>query len=86
MGFGISSSKGLRYTFLHPQYTIDVHGGSIWCMAADPDGKFLAIGCEDGCVRLYSVLPSSSSLSADSDDEEAPVTMRKSSILDQKLE
>jgi hypothetical protein len=55
-------------------------------MAANPEGNVIAIGCEDGCVRLYSVLPSSSSLLDDSDDEEAPVTLRKSSMLDQKLE
>jgi hypothetical protein len=55
-------------------------------MAANPEGTHIAIGCEDGCVRIYTILASSSNLVDDSDDEEAPATLRKSSILDQKLE
>lgn len=30
-------------------------GGAIWSMAASPTGKYLAIGCEDGVVRLIDV-------------------------------
>ncbi|PVG01220.1 WD40 repeat-like protein [Serendipita vermifera] len=30
-------------------------GGSIWSMAANPSSKYLAIGCEDGCVRLVTL-------------------------------
>ena len=35
--------------------TISSQGGSIWCMAASPMGRYLAIGCEDGHVRIVDV-------------------------------
>ena len=38
-----------------PTRTLSCHGGAIWSMAASPTGKFLAIGCEDGVVRLIDV-------------------------------
>ena len=38
-----------------PTRTLSSHGGAIWSMAASPTGKFLAIGCEDGVVRLIDV-------------------------------
>jgi len=31
----------------------DSYGGPVWCMAANNAGTLLAIGCEDGCVRLF---------------------------------
>ena len=31
----------------------DSFGGPVWAMACDRAGERLAIGCEDGCVRLY---------------------------------
>lgn len=34
---------------------MESNGGAIWCMAANPMGNFIAIGCEDGAVRLFSV-------------------------------
>lgn len=37
------------------QRTISSQGGSIWCMAANPASDFLALGCEDGTVRLLSL-------------------------------
>ncbi|KAG6911760.1 hypothetical protein DXG01_000006 [Tephrocybe rancida] len=35
--------------------TISSQGGSIWCMAANPASNLLALGCEDGTVRLLSL-------------------------------
>ncbi|RDB28866.1 U3 small nucleolar RNA-associated protein 4 [Hypsizygus marmoreus] len=35
--------------------TIGSQGGSIWCMAANPASTLLALGCEDGTVRLLSL-------------------------------
>lgn len=35
--------------------TLSSLGGAIWSMAASPLGKYLAIGCEDGIVRLIDV-------------------------------
>ncbi|KAJ3795815.1 WD40-repeat-containing domain protein [Lentinula aff. detonsa] len=35
--------------------TINSQGGTIWCVAANPAGTFLALGCEDGTIRLISV-------------------------------
>ena len=37
------------------QTTIPSQGGSIWCIAPNPASTLLAIGCEDGAVRLISV-------------------------------
>ncbi|KIJ68729.1 hypothetical protein HYDPIDRAFT_24982 [Hydnomerulius pinastri MD-312] len=36
--------------------TISSQGGSIWSMAANPASTMLALGCEDGSVRLLSLL------------------------------
>jgi U3 small nucleolar RNA-associated protein 4 len=38
------------------QRTIGSQGGAIWCVAANPASTFLALGCEDGTVRLLSVV------------------------------
>ena len=37
------------------QRTVPSHGGSIWCIAPNPACTLLAIGCEDGVVRLLSL-------------------------------
>jgi WD40 repeat protein len=37
------------------QRTINSQGGSIWSVAANPASTLLALGCEDGTVRLLSV-------------------------------
>ncbi|KAF8710930.1 WD40 repeat-like protein, partial [Rhizoctonia solani] len=39
-------------TVLH---TIPSQGGTIWSLAPDPTGSFLAIGCQDGAVRLLDI-------------------------------
>lgn len=36
-------------------FSIDIHGGAIWSLAVSPDQKTMAIGCEDGRIRLYSI-------------------------------
>ncbi|KDR84773.1 hypothetical protein GALMADRAFT_233114 [Galerina marginata CBS 339.88] len=35
--------------------TISSQGGSIWSIAANPSSSFLALGCEDGTVRILSI-------------------------------
>lgn len=47
-----------RYSVLpyeNPQRTLNSQGGAIWCMAANSAGTQLALGCEDGRVRLIDV-------------------------------
>ena len=36
-------------------FSVDVNGGAIWSLAVSPDQKTLAIGCEDGRIRLFSI-------------------------------
>jgi WD40 repeat protein len=38
------------------QRTISSQGGSIWSIAANPSSTLLALGCEDGTVRLLSLI------------------------------
>lgn len=38
-----------------PTRTLSSHGGAVWSIAASPLGRFLAIGCEDGVVRLIDI-------------------------------
>ncbi|KZS96154.1 WD40 repeat-like protein [Sistotremastrum niveocremeum HHB9708] len=35
--------------------SVSSQGGTIWCLAANPVGNLLAIGCEDGSVRILSL-------------------------------
>uniref|UniRef100_A0A4X2LRD9 UTP4 small subunit processome component n=1 Tax=Vombatus ursinus TaxID=29139 RepID=A0A4X2LRD9_VOMUR len=42
---------------LSVKYSVDGFGGPIWSMAADPSGSYLAVGCEDGSVKLFHVTP-----------------------------
>lgn len=35
--------------------SISSHGGVIWSMAASPLGRYIAIGCEDGHIRLVDI-------------------------------
>lgn len=46
-----------RYDLLtfYIQRTISSQGGSIWSISANPASNMLALGCEDGCVRLLSL-------------------------------
>ena len=36
-------------------FSVDVNGGAIWSLAVSPDQKTLAVGCEDGRIRLFSI-------------------------------
>jgi WD40 repeat protein len=36
-------------------FSIDINGGAIWSLSVSPDQKTLAIGCEDGRIRLFSI-------------------------------
>ncbi|KAJ3316223.1 U3 small nucleolar RNA-associated protein, partial [Blyttiomyces sp. JEL0837] len=40
---------------LSPLNKVESGGGAIWCMAVSPKGDELAVGCEDGCVRVFKV-------------------------------
>lgn len=42
---------------LCPRYSTDAFGGPLWCVAPNFSGTHLAIGCEDGTVKLFQVLP-----------------------------
>ncbi|KAL2093088.1 hypothetical protein ACEWY4_010400 [Coilia grayii] len=41
---------------LRPKFIIDAYGGPIWTITANPAGTHLAVGCEDGTVKLFEVL------------------------------
>ncbi|KAF9427540.1 U3 small nucleolar RNA-associated protein [Podila epigama] len=40
---------------LKPKASVDSHGGAVWCMATNHANTVLALGCEDGCVRLFDI-------------------------------
>uniref|UniRef100_A0A8C1BJA9 UTP4 small subunit processome component n=1 Tax=Cyprinus carpio carpio TaxID=630221 RepID=A0A8C1BJA9_CYPCA len=37
------------------KYTVDAYGGPIWTIAGNQQGTHLAVGCEDGTVKLFEV-------------------------------
>uniref|UniRef100_A0A8C5QY33 UTP4 small subunit processome component n=1 Tax=Leptobrachium leishanense TaxID=445787 RepID=A0A8C5QY33_9ANUR len=39
------------------KYTLDAFGGPIWSISANASGSHLAVCCEDGSVKLFSVAP-----------------------------
>ncbi|XP_063168846.1 U3 small nucleolar RNA-associated protein 4 homolog isoform X2 [Candoia aspera] len=41
---------------LRVKCSVDAFGGPLWSMAADPAGTQLAVGCEDGSIKLFRVL------------------------------
>ncbi|XP_030646167.1 U3 small nucleolar RNA-associated protein 4 homolog [Chanos chanos] len=41
---------------LRVKYTLDAYGGPIWSMTGNAQGTHLAVGCEDGTVKLFEVL------------------------------
>ncbi|KAI8852751.1 WD40-repeat-containing domain protein [Chytridium lagenaria] len=43
---------------LKPLARIESGGGAVWCMTATPDNDEVAVGCEDGSVRVFSVVGS----------------------------
>jgi U3 small nucleolar RNA-associated protein 4 len=40
---------------LQPHDVTDSNGGAIWCMAANHQQTQLAVGCEDGIIRLFDI-------------------------------
>jgi len=40
---------------LRPKIMADSFGGAVWSLAIDSEGTTLAVGCEDGCVRLFDI-------------------------------
>eukprot|EP00062_Callorhinchus_milii_P021766 gi/632978824/ref/XP_007906130.1/ PREDICTED: cirhin [Callorhinchus milii] len=42
---------------LCPKYSLDAFGGPVWCMSCNPEETHLAIGCEDGSVKLFEIIP-----------------------------
>ncbi|KAI8812714.1 quinon protein alcohol dehydrogenase-like superfamily [Cladochytrium replicatum] len=40
---------------LRPKSTVESNGGSVWCMAVNHIHTRLAVGCEDGCIRIFNV-------------------------------
>ncbi|KAI5623877.1 U3 small nucleolar RNA-associated protein 4-like, partial [Silurus asotus] len=40
------------------KYTLDAYGGPIWSIASNKQGTHLAVGCEDGTVKLFEVCES----------------------------
>uniref|UniRef100_A0A6Q2YNC7 UTP4 small subunit processome component n=1 Tax=Esox lucius TaxID=8010 RepID=A0A6Q2YNC7_ESOLU len=41
---------------LRPKYSLEAYGGPIWTIISNPQGTHVAIGCEDGTVKLFEVL------------------------------
>lgn len=41
---------------LRPQYTVDAYGGPIWTISSNSQGTQLAVGCEDGTVKIFAIL------------------------------
>jgi U3 small nucleolar RNA-associated protein 4 len=40
---------------LKPKQSVASNGGTVWCMVTNPSHTKLAIGCEDGCIRILNV-------------------------------
>uniref|UniRef100_A0A667ZTI4 UTP4 small subunit processome component n=1 Tax=Myripristis murdjan TaxID=586833 RepID=A0A667ZTI4_9TELE len=41
---------------LRPKYTMEAYGGPVWTICSNSQGTHLAIGCEDGTVKIFEVL------------------------------
>ncbi|XP_078062973.1 U3 small nucleolar RNA-associated protein 4 homolog [Mustelus asterias] len=42
---------------LCPKYRLDAYGGPLWCMSCNSEETHLAVGCEDGSVKLFEIVP-----------------------------
>ncbi|XP_072136167.1 U3 small nucleolar RNA-associated protein 4 homolog [Mobula birostris] len=42
---------------LRPKYTLDAFGGPLWCMSCNSEETHLAVGCDDGTVKLFEIVP-----------------------------
>lgn len=43
----------LDFAFVRRKNVMDANGGPVWCMAIDDEAQTLALGCEDGRIRLF---------------------------------
>ncbi|XP_068168953.1 U3 small nucleolar RNA-associated protein 4 homolog [Antennarius striatus] len=41
---------------LRPKYTVEAYGGPIWTITSNTQGTLLAVGCEDGTVKMFEIL------------------------------
>ncbi|KAM9854320.1 U3 small nucleolar RNA-associated protein 4 homolog [Aulostomus maculatus] len=41
---------------LRPKYTVEAYGGPIWTISSNSQGTLLAVGCEDGTVKIFEIL------------------------------
>ncbi|XP_057691890.1 U3 small nucleolar RNA-associated protein 4 homolog [Corythoichthys intestinalis] len=41
---------------LQPKSTVDAYGGPIWTICSNSKGTSLAVGCEDGTVKIFEIL------------------------------
>uniref|UniRef100_A0A3B4BIV5 Uncharacterized protein n=1 Tax=Periophthalmus magnuspinnatus TaxID=409849 RepID=A0A3B4BIV5_9GOBI len=41
---------------LRPKYTVEAYGGPVWSISCNLEGNLLAVGCEDGTVKIFEVL------------------------------
>ncbi|XP_029953074.1 U3 small nucleolar RNA-associated protein 4 homolog isoform X1 [Salarias fasciatus] len=42
---------------LRPRYSLEAYGGPVWTLSCNRQGTLLAVGCEDGTVKVFDVLP-----------------------------
>lgn len=38
---------------LRPKYTVEAYGGPIWCLRSNHQDTLLAVGCEDGTIKIF---------------------------------
>ncbi|XP_068595542.1 U3 small nucleolar RNA-associated protein 4 homolog [Brachionichthys hirsutus] len=41
---------------LRPKYSVEAYGGPVWAVASNGQGTLLAVGCEDGTVKMFEIL------------------------------
>lgn len=44
---------------LRSKYTVEVYGGPVWTVSSNRQGTHLAVGCEDGTVKIFELLEDS---------------------------
>ncbi|CAG8450883.1 59_t:CDS:10 [Funneliformis mosseae] len=52
---------------------IDSHGGAIWCMAVNHANTLIAVGCDDGGIRIFKIIDDGLSLIHNYDRKQAKV-------------
>ena len=55
---------------LMPRHVVDVGGGGLWSCAVHPRGRFVAVGCSDGMVRVLSLVEDASEWGVEEGAEE----------------